>query len=127
MYKRQSGIYTPNEFRSRTYDFVLDGDMYAITTDDTLVHLGYEALTPLELDLPFALMILTLIRSNEFLALLNLANTPETVAKAIKTAIVLGDFIIRNPHIRYQDRTAFNGMTAVDRAVQLLAATPAHV
>ena len=40
------GIYTPNEFRSRTYDFVLDGDMYPTTTDDTLLHLGYEALTP---------------------------------------------------------------------------------
>jgi hypothetical protein len=36
--------------------FVLDGDMYSTTTttDDTLLHLGYEALTALELDLPFA-------------------------------------------------------------------------
>ena len=30
-----------------------------------------------------------------------------------------------NPHIHYQDWIAFNGQTAVDRAVQILAATPA--
>jgi hypothetical protein len=30
-----SGIYTPEQFRSRTYDFVLNGDMYATATDDT--------------------------------------------------------------------------------------------
>ena len=119
-----SRIYTPTEFRSRTYDFVLDGDMYATATDDTLLHLGYEALTALELDLPFALKIITLIQSNEFLDLLNLANTPETFAKVVRTAIVVGDFLIRNPHIHYQDWIAFNGQTAVDRAVQILAATP---
>jgi len=73
-----SRVFTPTEFRSRTYDFVLDGDMYATATDDTLLHLGYEALTALELDLPFALKIITLIQTDEFLALLNLANTPET-------------------------------------------------
>ena len=50
-----SRIYTPEQFRSRTYDFVLD--------DDTLLHLGYQALTPLELDLPFALKIDTPIQS----------------------------------------------------------------
>src|SRR4029079_1176975 len=65
-----SRIYTPDQFRSRTYDFILNGDMYATATDDTLRHLGYEALTPLELELPFALKIFTLIQSNEFLALL---------------------------------------------------------
>jgi hypothetical protein len=122
-----SRIYTPTEFRSRTYDFVLDGDMYATATDDTLLHLGYEALTALELDLPFALKIFTLIQSNEFLTLLNLANTPETFAKVVRTAIVVGDFLIRNPHIHYQDWIAFNGLTAVDRAVQILAATPVPV
>jgi hypothetical protein len=115
-----SEIYTPEQFRSRTYDFILGGDMYATTTDDTLLHLGYEALTPLELELPFALKIFTLIQSNEFLALLNLANTPETVAKVIKTSIVVGDFLIRNPHIHYGDWPDFNGVTAVDRAVQIL-------
>jgi hypothetical protein len=116
-----SGIYTPEQFRSRTYDFVLNGDMYATTTDDTLLHLGYEALTPLELELPFALKIFTLIQSNEFLALLNLANTPETFAKVVKTSIVIGDFLIRNPHIHYGDWPDFNGVTAVDRAVQIVA------
>ena len=70
-------MYTPDVFRSRTYDFVIDGDMYATATDDTLLHLGYEALTALELDLPFAVKVLTLIQTNEFLALLNLANTPD--------------------------------------------------
>jgi hypothetical protein len=91
------------------------------TTDDTLLHLGYEALTPLELDLPFALKIFTLIQSNEFLALLNLANTPENFAKVVSTAIVVGDFLIRNPHIHYGDWPDFNGVTAVDRAVQIVA------
>jgi hypothetical protein len=55
--------------------------MYATATDDILRHLGWEALTPLELDLPFALKITSPIHSNEVLALLNLANTPETFAK----------------------------------------------
>jgi hypothetical protein len=90
-------------------------------TDDTLLHLGYEALTPLELDLPFALKIFTLIQSNEFLALLNLANTPENFAKVVRTAIVVGDFLIRNPHIHYHAWPAFNGVTGVDRAVQIVA------
>jgi hypothetical protein len=116
-----SGIYTPEQFRSRTYDFVLNGDMYATTTDDTLLHLGYEALTALELDLPFALKVFTLIQSNEFLALLNLANTPETIAKLIRTSIVVGDFLIRNPHIHYHDWPDFNGVNGVDRAVQIVA------
>jgi hypothetical protein len=116
-----SGIYPPEGFRSRTYDFVLDGDMYATTTDDTLLHLGYEALTALELDLPFAVKIISLIQSNEFLELLNLANTPETFAKVVRTAIVVGDFLIRNPHIHYHDWLSFNGVTGVDRAVQILA------
>ncbi len=117
-----AGFYTPDQFRARTYDFVLDGDMYATTTDDTLLHLGYEALTPpLELDLPFALKILTLIQSNEFLDLLNLANAPETFAKVVRTAIVVGDFLARNPHIHYHDWRSFNGQTAVERAVNLVA------
>jgi len=116
-----SRIYTPEQFRSRTYDFVLDGDIYATATDDTLLHLGYEALTPLEFDLPFALKIFTLIQSNEFLTLLNLANTPENFAKVVRTAIVVGDFLIRNPHIHYNDWPAFNGVTGVDRAVQIVA------
>ena len=47
-----SRIFMPEQFRSRTYDFVLDGNIYPTTTGDTLLHLGYEALTPLELDLP---------------------------------------------------------------------------
>ena len=116
-----SGIYPPEEFRSRTYDFVLDGDMYSTATDDTLLHLGYEALTALELDLPFAVKIISLIQSNDFLELLNLANTPETFAKVIRTAIVVGDFLIRNPHIHYHDWRSFNGVAGVDRAVQILA------
>ena len=99
----------------------MDGDIYATATDDTLLHLGYEALTPLELDLPFALKIFTLIQSNEFLALLNVANTPENFAKVVRTAIVVGDFLIRNPHIHYNDWPAFNGVTGVDRAVQIVA------
>ena len=60
--------------------------MYATTTDDTLLHLAYEALTALELDLPFALKVITLIQTNEFLSLLNLANTPQTFVKVVKTA-----------------------------------------
>ncbi|MCV6985202.1 peptidoglycan-binding protein [Mycobacterium shinjukuense] len=120
-----AGFYTPEQFRSRTYDFVLDGDMYATTTEDTLLHLGYQALTPLELDLPFALKILSLIQSNEFLGLLNLANTAETFVKVIRTAIVVGDFVIRNPHIHYHDWPSFTGQTAVERAVQIVATAAA--
>jgi hypothetical protein len=65
--------------------------------------------------------LLSLIQSNEFLALLNLANTLETFVKAITTAIVVGDFLIRNPHIHYHDWRSFNGSTGVDRAVQIVA------
>ena len=78
-------------------------------------------LTPLEVDLPFAVKIFSLIQSNEFLALLNLANTPETIAKLIRTSIVVGDFLIRNPHIHYNDWPDFNGVTGVDRAVRIVA------
>ena len=119
-----SRIYTPDQFSSRTYDFVLDGDIFATATDDTLLHFGYEALTPLELDLPFALKIFTLIQSNEFLALLNLADTPENFVEVIRTATVVGDFLIRNPHIHYPDWPAFTGLTGVDRAVQIVATGP---
>lgn len=122
-----AGFYTPDQFRARTYDFVLPGDMYATTTDDTLLHLGYEALTPLELELPFALEILALIQSNEFLDLLNLANTPETFAKVVQTAVVVGDFLIRNPHVHYHDWVGFDGQTGVQRAVQIVATAPAGV
>jgi hypothetical protein len=94
--------------------------MYVTATDDTFLHLGYEALTPLELDLPFALTIFTLIQSNEFLALLNLANTPENFVKVVRTSIVVGDFLIRNPYIHYNDWPDFNGLTGVDRAVQIV-------
>ena len=64
--------------------------------------------------------VFTLIQSNEFLALLNLANTPENFAKVVRKAIVVGDFLIRNPHIHYHDWPAFNGVTGVDRAVQIV-------
>ncbi|MDT5161380.1 MAG: hypothetical protein QOC90_1690, partial [Mycobacterium sp.] len=39
----------------------------------------------------------------------------------IRTSIVVGDFLIRNPHIHYNDWPDFNGVTAVDRAVQIVA------
>jgi len=81
-----SRVYTPDQFRSRTYDFVLSGDIYATATDDTFLHLGCEALTPLELDLPFALKIFMLIQSNEFLALLNLANGLTSTGSPASTA-----------------------------------------
>ena len=59
------------------------------------------------------------------LDLLNLANTPETFAKVVRTAIVVGDFLIRNPHIHYlTDWRSFDGQTAVERAVQLVATAP---
>jgi hypothetical protein len=127
-----SRIYTPDQFSSRTYDFVLDGDIFATATDDPLLHFGYQALTPLELDLPFALKIFTLIQSNEFLALLNLAflallnlaDTPENFVQVIRTATVVGDFLIRNPRIHYPDWPAFTGLTGVDRAVQIVATGP---
>ena len=33
-----SRIFTLDQFRSRTYDFVLNGDTYPTTTNDTLLH-----------------------------------------------------------------------------------------
>jgi hypothetical protein len=41
-------------------------------------------------------------------------------AKMVKTATVVGDFLIRNPHIHCADWPDFNGLTAVDRAVQIV-------
>jgi hypothetical protein len=116
-----SRVFTPDVFRSRTYDFVIEGDMYPCATDDTLLHLGYEALTALKLDLPFAVKVLTLIQSDEFLDLLKLPNTPETFVKVFRTGIVLGDFLARNPHIHYHDWLVFGGSNGVDRAVQIVA------
>jgi hypothetical protein len=93
--------------------------------DDSGIGAGHVAQSRLlahpELDLPFARKIFTLIQSNEFVALLNLANTPETFAKVVRTAIVVGDFLVRNPHIHYNDWPEFNGVTGVDRAVQIVA------
>ncbi|MGV0795177.1 peptidoglycan-binding protein [Mycolicibacterium sp. XJ1819] len=117
-----SGIYTPDEFRSRTYDFVIDGDMYATTTDDTLLHLAYQVLTAMELDLPFAFKIITLIQTNEFLALLDVAGTPQNFARAVRTAIVVSEFLANNPHIHYHDWVLFDGATGVGRAVEIVAA-----
>jgi hypothetical protein len=59
--------------------------------------------------------------AHEFLALLNLANTPENFVKVVRTSIVVGDFLIRNPHVHYHDWPDFNGVTGVDRAVQIVA------
>ena len=41
--------------------------------------------------------------------------------KVVRTSIVVGDFLIRNPHIHYHDWPDFNGVTGVDRAVQIVA------
>jgi hypothetical protein len=37
------------------------------------------------------------------------------------------EFLVRNPHIHYNDWFAFNGMTGVDRAAQILAGAPVPV
>jgi hypothetical protein len=39
----------------------------------------------------------------------------------VRTATVVGDFLIRNPHIHHGDWPDFDGVTAVDRAVQIIA------
>ena len=62
-----------------------------------------------------------MIQSNQFLDLLNPALIPETFAKVVRTAIIVGDFVIRNPHMHYHDWPELNGMTGVDRAVQIVA------
>jgi hypothetical protein len=36
--------------------------------------------------------------------------------KVVRTAIVVGDFLIRNPHIHYNDWPDFNAVSGVDRA-----------
>jgi hypothetical protein len=38
--------------------------------------------------------------------------------------IVVGDFLIRNPHIHYHDWRSFDGQTAVERAVKIVATAP---
>ena len=48
--------------------------------------------------------------------MLNLANTPETFAKVVRTAVVVSDFLVRNLHIHYHDWLLFNGLTGVARA-----------
>src|SRR6516165_2259104 len=57
----------------------------------------------LELDLPFALKIIYLIQSNEFLALLNLANTPETCAKGECPCIGAGGHAAGVPRERWMN------------------------
>ena len=96
--------------------------MYATATDDYFPAPRLRGAHPAGARSAVRLKIFTLIQSNEFLALLNLANTPENFVKVVRTSIVVGDdFLIRNPHIHYNDWPDFNGLTGVDRAVQIVA------
>ena len=135
------GIYGPRttavvgEFQRRA-GLQVDG----VAGPQTLGRLGlnFDQPAPLPTDRPFVycasgtwatplqgpLKIFTLIQSNEFLALLNLADTPENFVEVIRTATVVGDFLIRNPHLHYPDWPAFTGLTGVDRAVQIVATGP---
>ena len=116
-----SRIDTPEQFRSRTYDFVLDGDIYATATGDTLLHLGDETLTPLELDLPFALKIFTLIQEQR----VPLATKPRQHTRELREIGENRDRRRRlsdpQPANPLQRLACLNGVTGVDRAVQIVA------
>ncbi|MEU4652079.1 hypothetical protein [Nocardia fluminea] len=130
-----SGDYTPQQFRDRTFDFVLDGDTYPTTTDDTLLEQFYDLLVLAELSVPFAVAVLQFLQSNILFGGLGgpLGNVgrltvPTTLSgfggvdfgKAVRTMQVVSEFLIRNPHVHYHDWPDFDGHTAVERAKQLL-------
>ncbi|WP_194825047.1 peptidoglycan-binding protein [Nocardia sp. XZ_19_231] len=130
-----SGDYTPQEFRDRTFDFVLDGDMYAMTTRETLLEQFYDLLVQAELSVPFAVAVLQLMQSNilggglggPFGAVGRMA-APTALTRlgdvdfvtSVRTMQVVSEFLIRNPHIHYHDWPDFNGQTGIERAKQVL-------
>ncbi|MFD8100281.1 peptidoglycan-binding protein [Nocardia fluminea] len=133
-----SGDYTPQQFRDRTFDFVLDGDIYPTTTDDTLLEQFYDLLVLAELSVPFAVAVLQFLQSNILFGGLgglggplgNIGRMTLSTAlsgfggvdfvKAVRTMQVVSEFLIRNPHVHYHDWPDFDGHTAVERAKQLL-------
>lgn len=56
-----SGFYTPDEFRSITWDYVTNGDMYACSTK--LLRLFYQILTKMELSVEFATAVIQILGS----------------------------------------------------------------
>ncbi|MFD4351392.1 peptidoglycan-binding protein [Nocardia sp. NPDC058518] len=130
-----SGDYTPQEFRDRTFDFVLDGDMYSTTTDDTLLEQFYDLLVHAELSVPFAVAVLQFLQSNILggrlggpLGNVGRMTVPTALTglggvdfvKAVRTMQVVSEFLIRNPHVHYHDWPDFDGHTGVERAKQVL-------
>ena len=131
-----SGDYTPRQFRERTFDLVLNGDMYATTTHDTMLEQFYDLFVQAEASMPFALAVMQFLQANPFGSGLRggvLGNiggllTPNALkvlgaldlVKAVKTAQVVSQFLINNPHIHYHDWLDFNGHTGIERAKQLI-------
>lgn len=56
-----AGSFTPDEFRSMTYDYVTNGDMYACSTK--ILKLFYSILTKMELSVEFAIAVMQILGS----------------------------------------------------------------
>jgi hypothetical protein len=112
-----SGLWRPDQFADRVWDFVATGrdvpDMYACTDwDHTELNVFYGLFTKAETELPFIVAVMQWAQQ----ALLPSLD----MFKLINTGMVAARFFQTNPHVHYHDWPQFNGATAIDCAKQLV-------
>ena len=145
-----SGAFTPEWARDRTWDFTIDGDMYANAVG--LLPFLYQILIRLELSIEFATYLFQMLTTKFGDQLLGTEHadasgagalarilglvTPGPVThtsgpvsmeailanlvKIIPTIAAALKFVSTNAHFHYHDQPLFNGLTGVDRAVQII-------
>lgn len=124
-----SRFYTPPELRSRTWDIVRDkGEMYGCAPDDTYLPEFYQLFVQAETSLPFAAAVFEFLTPYLFgaigaistgnpLALIGTVDVP----KAMRTAMVVADFVGTQAHTSYHlPAPEYGGRTGVQIAVDAL-------
>lgn len=124
-----SRFYTPPELQSRTWDIVRDkGEMYGCAPDDTYLPEFYTLFTQAETSLPFAAAVFEFLTPYLFgaigaistanpLALIGTVDVP----KAMKTAVVVSDFIATQAHTSYHlPAPEYGGRTGIQVAIDAL-------
>jgi peptidoglycan hydrolase-like protein with peptidoglycan-binding domain len=142
-----SGVYTPDWAASRTYDFVIDGDMYPAAVG--LLPALYDLLTRMDLSLEFATYLFQLLTSSvggQLLGSVPGGNQPGAgslsgltgllgiggpqqlslpgillnLPGVLQTIVAALQFVMTNAHQHYADQPIFDGLTGVDRAIQII-------
>ena len=139
-------MYTPEWARDRTWDFTIDGDMYPNAVG--LLPFLYQILTRLEVSLEFATYLFQILSSSVGAQLVGTDPTDAQGAGALSglhglvtpgaagainpQAIIFNlpaivqtigaalQFVSTNAHFHYHDQPLFGGLTAVDRAAQII-------